>query len=61
MSLDTSPYILRASIRAKRLERKLAGVDSLPEDDGLPSSQEDGETPADPPPGLAKAAAVSSR
>ena len=61
MSRDTSPYIRRASIRAKRLERKLAGVDSLPEDDGLPSSQEDGETPADPSPGHAKAAAVSSR
>lgn len=60
MSLYTSPYILRASIRAKRLEKKLAAGDCLPEDDYHPSSQDD-ETPADltpdPSPGLPKAAA----
>ena len=67
MPLDTSPYILRASIRAKRLEKKLAAGDCLPEDDGLPSGQDD-ETPADPtpdlspglPPSLLKAAAIRS-
>ena len=64
VSLDTSPYILRASIRAKRLEKKLAAGDCLPEDDGRPSSQDD-ETPADPAAdlatGLLKAAAINSR
>lgn len=60
MSLNASPYILRAALRAKRLEKKLAAGDCLPEDDCHPSSQ-DGETPANLPPGLPKAAGIRSR
>ena len=38
MPLSVSPYILRAAMRAERLEKKLAANDCTPEEKGGPST-----------------------
>ncbi len=37
MTLSVSPYVLRASIRAERLEKELAANDQAPKENGGPS------------------------